>query len=177
MWLVRWSTTAIHLIEHMIYCFIVKPRGVGARSEQKWQKLAGQFSLVGIFPVSFVKSRIDQLTCNYNEKKRLVESVWTLDLLKDLCQKKQLYFFYSRTALPCIVLALYFSLIPLSIDGSCNATHFQNSMVNSPSVCVDCSGSRAQFRTMLPCSSHITVLSYKTSWWHGFSQGQTLSIS
>lgn len=51
-------------------------------------------------------------------------------------------------------------------------------MVNSPSVsvCVYCSGSRAQFRTMLSCSSHITVLSFKTSWWHGFSQGQTLSF-
>lgn len=37
---------------------------------------------------------------------------------------------------------------------------------------------RAMLRTMLSCSSHITVLRYKTSWCHGFSQGQTqLSVS
>lgn len=54
--------------------------------------------------------------------------------------------------------------------------HFSNDRIQTAwSVCVCCSGARTRFRTMLPCSSHITVLSYKTSWWHGFSQGQTLS--
>lgn len=97
-------------------------------------------------------------------------------LYKEMCQKTllQMYFSYPRTLLPPCTYELQFSLIPLPIDGS-YAMHFLNSMVNSQSVCVYCSGSRAQFRTMLSCSSHITVLSYKTSWWHGFSQGQTLS--
>lgn len=94
---------------------------------------------------------------------------------RNVCQKKLFCKGISHIqGLPCIITALCFSLIPLSIDGS-YTTHFLNTMVNSPSVCVYCSGSRAQFRTMLSCSSHITVLSYKTSWWHGFSQGQTLS--
>lgn len=34
-------------------------------------------------------------------------------------------------------------------------------------------GSAQDNAVLLPSASHITVLSHKTSWWHGFSQGQT----
>lgn len=63
-----------------------------------------------------------------------------------------------------------FSFIPLSIEGRLYSSF--SSYGQRPSrVCVCCSGSRARLRATLYCSSHITVLGYKTSWWHGFSQG------
>lgn len=48
-------------------------------------------------------------------------------------------------------------------------------LVWSTSVCACCFGSRAQLGTTPYRSSHITELRYRTSWWHGYSQGQTLS--
>lgn len=77
---------------------------------------------------------------------------------------------------------MYFSIILALINSASPHTSVQWQLHNANSVACSCilswgKGS-VQFRTMLPCSSHITVLRYKTSWWHGFHQGQTrLSIS
>lgn len=69
-----------------------------------------------------------------------------------------MYFSYTRTLLPCMIIALCFSFIPLYSHASYTAKYFLNCMVNKPSVCVYCSGSRAQLRTMLSCSSHPLTL-------------------
>lgn len=155
---------AIHLIQHMIYSIIVKLRGLLRKVNKNGRNFKGQ-------PCHFHSCCLDVFLCCWHSAQ------------KNVCQKKLFYKCISHIqGLPllCIILFTYelrSSSIPLSIDGS-YTTPFLNSIVNSRFFCVYCSGSRAQFRTMLSCSSHITVLSYKTSWWHGFSQGQTLlSIS
>ena len=50
------STTAIRLIEHMIYCVIVKPRGVWQEVNKVAEILQISLAMVSPFPVSLWKS-------------------------------------------------------------------------------------------------------------------------